>query len=101
MENLLKAGSNEAKAMLQLVDKLEAVECVLHGTAYRPVHATVRLMKRLSQASSYPATVDQVVVKQLVSELRQQSRTVARPASDRMVDAASMLGQLLAVAEAS
>ena len=99
MENLIKAGSNEAKAMLQMVDKLEAIEGVLHGSAYRPVHATVRILKRLSQASGYPATVDQAVVKQLASELRQQSRTVARPSSDRMADAASMLSQLLSQVE--
>ena len=81
--------------LLVSADSLEAATCVMHGSAFQPSHAAVKLMRRLAKNRAIEADAGAADVRKLVDELRQFSSTVARPASDKMQAAARLLSTLL------
>jgi hypothetical protein len=95
MENLIGKGSDQAKELLGRADKLEAVMCLLHGSAYVPVRQAVRVFRRLAQETTFPQVVPPDALRELIAELRKFSGTVSRPSSDRMTSAALTLERLL------
>jgi hypothetical protein len=78
-----------------LADKLEASSTLMHGSAYAPTRQAVKLFQRLSRSNLTPLVVEGLDT--LIEALRRQAGTVARPARERMQEAATMLETLHAV----
>lgn len=84
-----------AKDLTRLADKLEASSTLMHGSAYAPSRQAVKLLRHLVRNNMTPLVVEGLDSN--IAQLRQMAGTVARPARERMQEAATVLETLHAV----
>lgn len=84
-----------AEEVTRLADKLEASSTLMHGSAYAPTRLTEKLLRHLVRSNMTPLVVEGL--DENIAQLRHMAGTVARPARERMQEAATMLETLRAV----
>jgi len=95
---LLAHGAGQvlsAEELTRLADKLEASSTIMHGSAYAPTRQAEKLLRHLVRSDMTPLVVEGL--ESNIAQLRRMADTVARPARERMQEAATMLETLRAV----
>jgi hypothetical protein len=81
-----------AEELTRLADKLEASSTLMHGSAYAPTRQAEKLLRHLVRHSMSAMVVEGLEAN--IEQLRRMAGTVASPARERMLEAATMLEAL-------